>query len=67
MKSFKTFTEEQKHMPKVVDNGFGLVAIMPDEVMISDKVDINIIDKLVKRSMSESLDNCKSNKNQKEK
>lgn len=50
MKSFKTFIEQKKHVPKQVDKGFGLVATMPASIMTDDEVDINIIDKLIKTS-----------------
>jgi len=50
MKSFKTFIEQAKHVPKQIDKGFGLVATMPASVMTDGEVDINIIDKLIKSS-----------------
>lgn len=50
MKSFKTFIEQAKHVPKQIDKGFGLVATMPASVMTNGEVDINIIDKLIKTS-----------------
>lgn len=53
MKSFKYFVEEQKHTPKQVDNGFGLIGTMPETTMLDSEIDPNILDKLIKRSVSE--------------
>jgi hypothetical protein len=52
MKSFKQYIEEQKHVTKEISPLQGLVATMPTEVMIGDKIELNIIDKAIKKPVS---------------
>jgi hypothetical protein len=50
MKSFKQFVEEKEiHKIKEVSPFQGLVATMPEKVMLSDKIDVNLIDKAIKK------------------
>jgi len=52
MKSFKQFVEEKEHHKiKEVSPFQGLVATMPEKVMVSDKIDTNIIDKVIKKGV----------------
>jgi hypothetical protein len=52
MKSFKQFVEEKEHHKvKEVSPLQGLVATMPEKVMVGDKIDINIIDKVIKKGV----------------
>lgn len=49
MKSFKRFVEDKKYYPKEVSALQGLVATMPDSIMTNDKIDVDIIDKVIKK------------------
>jgi hypothetical protein len=50
MKSFKQFVEEkERHKVKEVSPLQGLVATMPETVMVDDKIDTNVIDKAIKK------------------
>ena len=50
MKSFKQFVEEKEYRKvKEVSPLQGLVATVPEKVMLDDKIDTNIIDKAIKK------------------
>jgi hypothetical protein len=52
MKSFKQFVEEKEHHKiKEVSPFQGLVATMPEKVMVANKIDTNMIDKAIKKAV----------------
>jgi hypothetical protein len=52
MKSFKQFVEEKEHIKiKEVSPLQGLVATMPEDIMVGSKIDINLIDKAIKKGV----------------